>query len=314
MDSIETQESWLKTPDNHSLYTKTWRPSAALKARVVFLHGFSDHCNWYPILFSTFAQKGIKVYSFDQRGWGRSVHEVSQRGSTGPNSQVMTDITTFINSLPQDEKDVPLFLMGHSMGGGEVLYYASTGPQEVVSKIRGLLLEAPLIAMPAAAAPWKITVALGRLAAKMFPTRPLVRKLDPSAISRDPEVCQQWVEDSLNHDTGTLEALAATLARSADLDEGRVVLKEGSGEGGKTRVWIGQGTNDLLCSYDAARRWYDRIQVDDKEFRVYEGWKHKLHSEPGEDKYQFANDAATWILDRCGPVSEFTGSGPKSKL
>ena len=314
MESTYTEENWLQTPDGHKLYTKTWKPNTSLKARLVFLHGFSDHCNWYSVLFSTLAQQGIKIYSFDQRGWGRSVHEPRQKGSTGQNSQVMQDITTFINSLPQEDQEIPLFLMGHSMGGGEVLYYASTGPKEVVSRIRGFLLESPLIAMPAAAAPWKGTVAMGKLAAKVMPQRPLVRKLDPSSISRDPEVCKAWVDDELNHDTATLESLASMLARSGDLDEGRVVLQEGLGDGGKTRVWIGHGTADLLCSYDAARGWYDRIGVEDKEFRSYEGWKHKLHSEPGEDKFTFANDAAKWILDRSGPLAESASESSRSKL
>lgn len=310
MDAIETEEGWLTTPDGHRLYTKTWKPNDLPKARLVFLHGFSDHCNWYPVLFPALAQQGIKLYSFDQRGWGRSVHEPKQRGLTGPNEQVMADITTFIKSLPESELDIPLFLMGHSMGGGETLYYAATGPRDVVSKIRGFLLESPLIAMPPSAQPWKSTVVLGKLAGKLFPHQTLLRKLDPSMMSRDPEVCRAWSDDPLCHDLATLETLADILARSTDLEEGHVAVEEGLGEDEKTRLWVGHGTKDGTCSYDACRKWYEGLKVDDKEFRVYEGWYHKLHSEPGNDKLIFANDVAKWVLDRCGSLSE----APKSKL
>lgn len=216
---------------------------------------------------SYFADRCINVLG----GWGRSVHETKQRGLTGPNDQVMADITTFIKSLPNDE-DAPLFLMGHSMGGGETLVYASTGPSDVVKKIRGFLLESPLIGLGPGASPSWATVVIGRLAAKVMPHMTMLRKLDPKCISRDPAVCQAWVDDELNHDTATLEMLAGTMDRTGDLDEGRIVLKEGLGEGGKTRVWLAHGTADEACNYDASRRWFDRVQVEDKEFKTYDGW------------------------------------------
>ena len=310
MASIQTEEGWLAMPDGLQLYTKTWKPNATLRARLVFLHGFSDHCNWYPELFPALSAQGIKVYSFDQRGWGRSVHEVKQRGDTGGNAQVMADITTFIQSLPADEQETPLFLMGHSMGGGETMAYAATGPKDVVGNIRGFLLESPLIALAENLKPWKTTVVLGNLASKIVPRATMLRKLDPATMCRDPAVCKAWVDDKLNHDTATLETLAAMTQRSTDLEEGRTVIKEGLGEGGKTRFWVGHGTADGACDFDATRKWFESVKVEDKEFRIYEGWYHKLHSEPGEDQVTFANDVAKWVLDRCGSLE----SSPRSKL
>jgi len=184
----------------------------------------------------------------------------------------MEDITTFLRSL-SSHTSAPLFLMGHSMGGGEVLIWASTAaPSDLLAIIRGFLLEAPLIGLNPAAKPWKLTVALGRLAAKVMPTMPLVQKLDASALSRDPVVCQAWLDDELCHDTGTLEQLAGMLDRVGDLDSGRTVMKEGLGEGGKTRLWLAHGSGDAVCDYDASRRWFDRAEVTDKEFKMYDGW------------------------------------------
>ena len=263
------------------------------------IHGFSDHCNFYDALFHPLAAQGITVHSFDQRGWGRSAQNQAQRGLTGPTSQVLADITTFINSLP-DDKDVPLFLMGHSMGGAEVLVYAATGPNEVVSKIRGFLVESPFIALSPDARPWKTTVVLGRLAGKLLPHRQMLQKLDSSKICRDPDVCKQWLDDPLCHDTGTLEGLAGMLDRAAELEDGKVVLKNDRGEGDRTRLWVSHGTADGVCDYNACRKWYEGVKVADKEMQVYEGWYHKLHAEPGQDKVRYANDVAKWILDRSG--------------
>lgn len=65
------------------------------------------------------AARQITVYAFDQRGWGRSVKRLSERGLTGGTSQVLDDIDSVVKS--QLPSTVPLFLMGHSMGGAEVL-------------------------------------------------------------------------------------------------------------------------------------------------------------------------------------------------
>ena len=67
---------------------------------------------------------------------------------------------------------------------------------------------------------------------------------------------------------------------------------------------VGHGTADQICEYQACRNWYESVDVEDKEMRVYEGWYHKLHAEPGDDKVRFAGDVSKWILERCDPIAE----------
>jgi hypothetical protein len=63
-----TFEGTHKTDDGVELYTKTWKVSGdAAKARMLFVHGFSDHCNNYPVFFDHLANQGIDIYAFDQR-------------------------------------------------------------------------------------------------------------------------------------------------------------------------------------------------------------------------------------------------------
>ncbi|KAK5013593.1 hypothetical protein LTR60_003787, partial [Cryomyces antarcticus] len=162
----ETQEGWHTTDDGAKLYTNTWKASGPPKARLVFIHGFSDHCNAYGILFPTLASHGIEVLSFDQRGWGRSVHPPAQRGLSGPTSRVLADITSFLRSVaptPTCAPAAPLFLMGHSMGGAEVLTYAAQGAPELRARLRGVLAESPFVALHPATRPFRATVLAGRL-------------------------------------------------------------------------------------------------------------------------------------------------------
>jgi len=105
-----------------------------------------------------------------------------------------------------------------------------------------------------------------------------VQKLESKLLSRDPNVCKEWANDALCHDTGTLEGLAGMLERGDELDRDVVVLKEGQGQGGLTRIWVGHGNEDRVTSYDTSKRWFERLAVKDKEFKTYEGWYHKRES------------------------------------
>lgn len=244
----------------------------------MFIHGFSDHCNTYGLLFPTLASHGIQSFAFDQRGWGRSVTTPASRGLTGTTTRVLEDITSVLQSLLAQTPDhVPLFLMGHSMGGAEVLHYAVRGPKDIRRRITGYVIESPWIALHPAAQPSRVVVIAGRLAAKVVPRRQMVQKVEERWVSRDEEVCKAYKNDELCHDTGTLEGLAGMLDRAAELDRGEVMLSDE--EGGLCRIWMGHGNQDRVTSFEASERYMQRLAVRDKEFKTYNGWYHKCEFE-----------------------------------
>ena len=277
--------------------------------------------NAYYDLFPTLADEySIAVHSFDQRGWGRSVQSSHQKGLTGPTTTVLADVRAFCNaSTDNDGDDAPLFLMGHSMGGAEALQFMLTeAPRPVpygppLCTIRGVLLEAPYIALHPDSQPNSFTVWAGKLAARIAPSRQMLQKLDSTYMSRDAQVRQDWVEDELCHDTGTLEGLAGMLQRAAELTA--------LGEGGKVEglklnpgcpVWLGHGSGDRVTSFEESKRLFERLGVEDKTFNTYEGAYHKLHAEPDGVKEEFARDVGEWILAQVG--GEAGGMDMKAKL
>jgi acetyl esterase/lipase len=186
---------------------------------------------------------------------------------------VLDDITSFLKTVIPCP--IPLFLMGHSMGGGEVLCYAATGPAEVRKHIRGYLLEAPFVDFSPASKPSFVTVFFGRLAGKILPHHQMVNKLDVKLVSRDPAVQKQMEADDLCHDTGTLEGLAGLLDRTGELASGKIKIGDGAGEGGVTRIWIAHGDKDGITNYHASKALAERIEAQDKEFKTYEGYFHR---------------------------------------
>ncbi|MCJ1307836.1 hypothetical protein MMC25_001484 [Agyrium rufum] len=266
--SIKTEEGTHALPDGVKLYTKSWIPADSPKAVLIFIHGFSDHCNRYAEFFPNLASRGILLHSFDQRGWGRSVTKPSEKGLTGPTTQVLNDMTSFIRAhLPSS---APLFLMGHSMGGNEVLTYAAVGPEDVKKQIVGYIASAPHIRLDPASEPNRFTVFAGRIASKVMPKRQLFNQLDPSFQCHDEAMNQDWANDPLCHDTGTLEGLAGLLDRAANLDRNVIQHKDD----GNMRIFIGHGTGDRCTSHEASKDLFERLEVKDKTLKLYEGCYH----------------------------------------
>ncbi|KAI9886699.1 MAG: hypothetical protein M1823_001475 [Watsoniomyces obsoletus] len=159
------------------------------------------------------------------------------------------------------------------------------GPKSIRSQIRGYIAEAPFIAVHPSSAPFKITVVIGRVLARLIPNLQMVQKLDSSLVSRDEQVCRDFEKDELCHDTGTLEGMGGMLDRAAELLGGKLKVGmtgevgqdgEGSKEG-KMSLLIAHGTADKITSFDATKKFVEESckDVDDLEFRVFEGWFHK---------------------------------------
>ncbi|KAK4065337.1 Hydrolase_4 domain-containing protein [Trichoderma simmonsii] len=287
---MTTTEGTFKAGDA-SLYTKTWTPTGPVVAKLIFVHGFSEHINRYNDFFPKLAEQGIQVFSWDQRGWGRSVNRPAEKGLTGPTAQVVADIVAFIQEkLPSD---VPVFVMGHSMGGGEVLTLAGDAKHsQLVAQIRGWILEAPFIGFSKGEEPSVVKVVLGRLVGRLLPRHQLKHVVPPEHLSRDPEVVESIRNDELCHNTGTLEGLASLLDRTALLSSGGVKL------GGDVKsILLTHGTNDMTCSYDAAVKFVnEQAAVEDRETKSYEGAYHQLHADHCKDEY--TKDVIDWILKR----------------
>lgn len=267
------------------------------------MHGFSEHINRYNDFFPKLNEQGIEVLSWDQRGWGRSVNKPAQRGLTGPTSTVVADVAAFLQEKLQGEDEVPMFVMGHSMGGGEVLTLAGDASHEkLVRQVRGWILECPFIGFSPEEEPNSLKIFMGRLVGRLLPKQQMKHVVPPEHLSRDQEVVESVRNDPLCHNTGTLEGLASLLDRTSALSSGAVKL------GNQVQaVLLAHGKSDMTCSFDAAVKFVeDQKDVEDKTVKPYDGAYHQLHADHCKD--EFAKDLVDWILARSSE------SGPAAKL
>ena len=205
---------------------------------------------------------------------------------------MVADVAAFVqDKFPSTE---PVFVMGHSMGGGEILTLAGDKQYEdIVSQVRGWILECPFIGFSKDEEPSSLKVVMGRLVGKLLPKQQLKHIVPPEHLSRDPAIVESIRNDPLCHNTGTLEGLASLLDRTATLSSGTVKL-------GKQvqSIWLAHGTEDKTCSYDVAMNWLDGQPIEDKEKKSYDGAYHQLHSDLCKE--EFGRDLVAWIMKRAG--------------
>lgn len=109
---------WLDANDHSRLFVNAWLPDIAPKAVVMLSHGMAEHSGRYARLGEALCAAGFALYAHDQRGHGKTAaqgvlgHFAHEDGW----SKVVGDLASLTQAISQRHTDLPLFLLGHSMG------------------------------------------------------------------------------------------------------------------------------------------------------------------------------------------------------
>jgi alpha-beta hydrolase superfamily lysophospholipase len=115
-----------------------WQPEDETKFIFVALHGFNDYANFIKRGAQYFTRHNIAVYAYDQRGFGNG----PVRGRWGGVEAMAEDLATLIRLIADKHPSIPVYLLGHSMGGAVVIQ-AMTGDQ--APSVAGAILAAPAV-------------------------------------------------------------------------------------------------------------------------------------------------------------------------
>ncbi|KAF9930029.1 hypothetical protein FBU30_000942 [Linnemannia zychae] len=284
-----SKEEWIKAEDGHEIFTKTWFAVGTPVASVVFVHGLGEHIVRYDHVFEEFSKAGIQVSGFDQRGFGQTGKKTKTLGRTGGYAKAIPDITAALERGKIE--GIPLFLMGHSYGGSLVLNYDCIGPLR--SKLSGLIASAPLVLPYGPTRPSNLTVSFAGAVSKVFPSLKIPTNLSSKAISRDPKEVAKYDDDPLVHGYGTTKGLFDMLTNAKLLLTTR--YKEISAD---VPLLICHGTDDQLTEQKASKDFFDKVDVKDKEYKVYVDHYHELHNEPEDDRKVVIDYYIQWIRAR----------------
>jgi acylglycerol lipase len=210
-------EAWIPGPKSTSFYTRTYHPtSASPSAVVVFIHGFTEHVARYEHVHMRWADRGFVVFTFDQRGFGRTALDPKKSasavyGRTGDADQI-SDIEWALRVAQEVNPTVPLFLMGHSMGGALVLSFATRpNMQESVSQLSGIIASSPCLRLTKP--PLSITRRLGGLARTILPNQNVPASVESKYLCHDPDVVKDNETDKLIRRSVSLRAVDDMLNR-----------------------------------------------------------------------------------------------------
>jgi alpha-beta hydrolase superfamily lysophospholipase len=125
--------------DGAMLPVRSWLPKIKpVTAVIVGVHGLNDYCNSFEIPGSYLTRYGIACYSYDQRGFGGA----PLRGLWSGIDAYTHDLSSFVNEIRKLHPDVPLYIMGESMGGAvTIVTLAGNNPPPV----DGVILVAPAV-------------------------------------------------------------------------------------------------------------------------------------------------------------------------
>lgn len=123
------QEDAVIASDGARLPLRRFAPAEAPKAVVLALHGFNDHSgNFLADSIGQLTSAGLLIYAYDQRGFGRAPN----RGYWAGAETMATDALAAARLLRQRHPDLPLYLMGESMGAAvAILAGAADAPPPV---------------------------------------------------------------------------------------------------------------------------------------------------------------------------------------
>lgn len=171
------------TRDGLSQLRRHW-PVDDARASVLLVHGIGEHSGRYLHLGQGLANHGFDTLAFDNRGFGQSG---GRRAFVDDFDQYLDDVEDLL--LLRRQLDVPVVLLGHSLGGLiSTTYLVSARPQPDLAVLSAPALSADVPMWQRVAAP-----IIGRIRPQLF----IKSEIDASILSRDPEVQDAYVNDPL---------------------------------------------------------------------------------------------------------------------
>jgi alpha-beta hydrolase superfamily lysophospholipase len=219
---------------------------------VVLVHGYGEHIGRYEHVAKALVARGSTVVGPDHIGHGQSPGEPALVEDFEP---IVDDLRVVV----QDARgELPVVMVGHSMGGLIATRYAQRFPEDLV----GLVLSGPAIG-------------IGPVLESWIPNPP-ADPIDGAMLSRDPAVGEAYVSDPLVYHGGwkpaTLQAFAASdKAIAAGPDFGDLPL-----------LYV-HGEEDPLVPVDLARPVVERLAGADSDLQVIAGARHEVFNEIDQD-------------------------------
>lgn len=278
------EEGTILDKKGRKIKTFTWRPRDDVRGLVFLSHGYAEHLvPYYSELAEAGRERGLLVFGLDHVGHGESEGErVMVRDMeefTGPVIQLCREVA---DSWP----GLPLFLIGHSMGG-LVTLLASLAPD--CPRLQGMVLMGPLI-KPDPATASRIQIFLAKVASKVLPSLQ-IGSLETDLVTSDPDQRERINNDELHHHGGVKAMLGHTLLQAMSSLEQNFALVT-------TPYLMILGAEDKICNIQGSKEFHRMSGSEDKTYSEISDGYHHLFIEKEAIRKKTFTESWDWIVKR----------------
>lgn len=249
---------------DNGLFWQSWRAVDQPTAIVVIAHGLAEHSARYAHVAGALNNAGFVVFALDHLGHGRSP---GARCVVERFEQYLDGVDALYDAAKR-EFDLPVHILGHSMGGLIAGHTLLRYPDRYQSAV----LTGPAVVAPEPPPAWQEFIV--RLLARWAPTLGVVA-LEGEAISRDADVVQRYFDDPLVYN-GKIPARLA-----AELFDAMTVLRDHAHEI-TTPLLVMHGSADRLTAPQGGELLVERAASAHKKFWLVPDAYHELFNEPDQ--------------------------------
>jgi alpha-beta hydrolase superfamily lysophospholipase len=269
----------LLTDDHLRLHVRQWPAPSASRGTVQIVHGLGEHIGRYEHVAAALNAAGWDVLGHDQRGHGRSE---GARGTITHPLALLADLAQVMDNFRRPGRHL---LLGHSMGGLVAARFVAEGlarvPVRFQRDVDGLVLSSPALDAGLGGAQKLLLGLLGPIAPRLR----LSNGLQPSWVSRDPEVVAAYTADPLVH-----ERVTPALVRFI-VDGGELVRSLASVWGVATLLmWAGA---DRCVAPAGSAAFAAAAPATVVTAREWPGLAHEIFNEP--EKAQVLGELTRWL-------------------
>ena len=269
------------TREGQELFARCWTP-AEVKGVICIAHGFAEHSARYRHVAHFFGARGFATLALDHIGHGMSG---GKRGYTPSYDFLLDSISDVLAEAGKRFPGRPVFLWGHSMGGNLVLnYLLRRNPKEIC----GAIATGPLLKL--GFDPPAVKIFLAKLMRHIYPAFVEKANLDTSRLARDPEVVKAYTSDPLVHNDMTVSLFFPLFENGLWAIEHAGNLQQ--------QVLLYHGSEDKLTSPEGTEAFAEKAPPAKVTFKLWPGYFHELHNEPGKDKEAVMEGMHKWMEER----------------
>lgn len=240
-------------------------PGENTKAVIVLVHGLGEHIQRYNQWSDRFKAEGFAFVGVDLPGHGRSG---GRRGYIKSYQLLSEMIDILLKTVQNTFPGLPVYLYGHSMGGGIVLdYLIRKNP-----KIQGAIVTSPWIRL--SFQPARIKLLMASVLKHIMPGLVQSSGLEVSDLSHNGTISDAYEKDPLVHGRISVSLFVSTM------NAGEHSLKHASEL--KVPTLLLHGSDDRICSPQASREFASKSTMVD--LKIWDGGYHELHNEPFKDE------------------------------